>query len=45
MNVPSDNAKHFQDDAVWVKHCQRMADYYNSIPPITSKPGWDGRKS
>jgi len=32
MNVPSDNAKHFPDDAVWQRHCEKMGRRVHDCP-------------
>jgi len=38
MNVPSDNAKHFPDDAVWVKHCETVAAYLEYVAKTGKEP-------
>ena len=38
MNVPSDNAKHFPNDAVWQEHCARVAAYLEYVAKTGKEP-------
>ena len=38
MTVPSDNAKHFPNDAVWVKHCETVAAYLEYVAKTGKEP-------
>lgn len=38
MNVPSDNAKHFPNDAAWVSHCERVAAYLDHVAKTGKEP-------
>ena len=38
MNVPSDNAKHFPDDAGWQEHCARVAAYLEYVAKTGKEP-------
>ena len=38
MTVPSDNAKHFPNDAVWQEHCARVAAYLEYVAKTGKEP-------
>ena len=38
MNVPSDNAKHFPNDAVWQEHCAKVAAYLEYVAKTGKEP-------
>jgi len=38
MTVPSDNAKHFPNDALWQEHCAKVAAYLEYVAKTGKEP-------